>query len=777
MGLGVPVLRFLVAVLVAGAVLVASVTGVFISFDRLLENARYALASRPASGDVVIADIDSSSLKQIGIFPWPREVHARLLDQLMALDARDVAFDVDFSSRSTDKDDEAFAAALARAGGFTFLASFEQLDGASGTVERAVPRPEFMAEAGAVYVNVAAGSDGLVDRALWRPVSEGPDIPSLAAALSGKSPDRDINIDFSIAASGIDRISVKDVLAGTVDPRRIADKQVIVGASAIELRDQFAVPRYGYISGPVIQALATETLLADRNLVKLGPWPALATALLAALIFTVLASRVSLLGIAATALGIMVASEVAALVLFRTFAVEIDTACLHVGILLLFGQHLLRALLSEYSARQKAQARLAYLATHDEVTGLKSRRGLLEWHDFGGRPRTMVAVRILRLDLVRGALGQSIHDRCLKQLAMRFATIGGGECAAIDRDLFVLSVDGHMPDDQLERLGQRIRATLEPALAIDGHIVHAAVATGSAAGMESPERLIDKARLAADEATGRRLDAAVMFTPALETQIDYRRRLDAALRRALHDGALNVVFQPQVRLSDVGIVGVEALVRWSDPVLGQVSPADFIPLAEETGLIVPLGAFVMREACRLAAQWDWGGKLAVNVSPAQVLLGGVVELVEAALAESGLSASRLDIEITESLLVERTGTVEATLSALRRAGVGIAIDDFGTGYSALSYLSGISFDKLKIDQSFVRDLAPGSAQEVIVGSIIDLAHKLGKSIIAEGVETPQQRELLAEMGCEIGQGYHFSRPVPADEIARMLQLRPVSSLA
>lgn len=772
MGLGVPVLRFAIAVLVAGAVLVASATGVFISFDRLLENARYALGGRAASGDVVIVDIDSASLKQVGIFPWPREVHAQLLDRLMALDARDVAFDVDFSSRSNEKDDAAFAAALARAGGFTYLASFEQMDGTTGTVERAVPIPEFMAEASAVYVNVAAGGDGLVDRALWRPGSDGSAIPSLAAALSGKLLERDIDIDFGIEAAGIDRVSVKDVLAGTVDPRRIADKQVIIGASAIELRDQFAVPRYGYISGPLIQALATETLLADRNLVRLGPWPALAMALLAALIFALLANRVNILGIAATALGIMVAGEVLALVAYRTFGFEIDTAGLHITILLLFGQHLLRALLSEYAARQKAQARLAYLATHDEVTGLKSRRGLLEWHDFGGRPRTMVAVRILRLDLVRGALGQSIHDRCLKQLAMRFATIGGGECAAIDRDLFVLAIEGELPADELERLGQRIRATLEPALAIDGHIVHAAVATGSAAGMESPERLLDKARLAADEATGRRLDAAVMFTPALETQIDYRRRLDAALRRALQDGALNVVFQPQVRLSDDTIVGVEALVRWSDPLLGQVSPADFIPLAEETGLIVPLGAFVMREACRLAAQWEWSGKLAVNVSPAQVLLGGVVELVEAALAESGLPASRLDIEITESLLVERTGTAEATLSALRRAGVGVAIDDFGTGFSALSYLSGISFDKLKIDQSFVHGLAPGSAQEVIVGSIIDLAHKLGKSIIAEGVETPQQRGLLAAMGCEMGQGYYFGRPVPADEIARLFERQP-----
>lgn len=372
---------------------------------------------------------------------------------------------------------------------------------------------------------------------------------------------------------------------------------------------------------------------------------------------------------------------------------------------------------------------------------------------------------------MRGALGQEVHDRALKLFGERLDMLDLGTLALIGDDRFALAVPGHLAEIEVERLALRIRSAVEPALAVDGHVVHGDFATGAARGVEAAEVLVGRAELALAQALSLGTRTPVQFSRELDTGVDRRRRMDAGLRRALASGALRVEYQPQLRLSDGEMVGVEALVRWEDEELGVVSPVDFIPLAEESGLIVPLGAFVLLEACREVATWNWQGTLSVNVSPAQIQLTDVATTVEAALAISGLPARRLEIEITESLLVDRTGRIGRMVDVLRQRGVGIAIDDFGSGYSALSYLSTFAFDKLKIDQSFVRTLAAGTAQADVVQTIVELARKLGKATVAEGVETDEQRTLLAFMGCDIGQGYLFGRPMTGAEISGLVSFR------
>jgi EAL domain-containing protein (putative c-di-GMP-specific phosphodiesterase class I)/GGDEF domain-containing protein len=548
---------------------------------------------------------------------------------------------------------------------------------------------------------------------------------------------------------------------------------VIVGAGALELRDIFAVPRFGYIPGPLIQAVATETLKSGRMLQNWGGWGGLVAALLLAAGFAPLGQRrrAGLPLAAGLTLTAMITAEALALAAYGQFAVLVDTAPFHLTALTFLALHVVHAFLTEYAGRQRAQARLAYLAQHDEETGLLSRRGLLEATRWTRGTQTVLAIQLLRLDLVRGALGQDVHDHALKLLGERLDMLDLGRLAMIGEDRFALALAGQLSELEIERLALRIRTALEPELAVDGHVVHADLASGAAGGDGSPETLLDRAELALSQALLKKQKTPASFSPALETEIDRRRRIDAGLRRALASGALRVAYQPQIRLADGEICGVEALVRWHDPDLGTVSPADFIPLAEESGLIVPLGAFVLLEACREVATWKWAGKLAVNVSPAQVQLTDVATTVDAALAISGLPAGRLEVEITESLLVDASGRIERMVSALRRRGVGIAIDDFGTGYSALSYLSGFTFDKLKIDQSFVRTLTAGTAQADVVHSIVDLAGKLGKATVAEGIETEEQRVLLARMGCDIGQGYLFGKPVPGQEIVALLAMR------
>ncbi|MBK8084787.1 MAG: EAL domain-containing protein [Devosia sp.] len=762
--------RSLVAAALVAAVFLVAATGIYASLDRILADIRYSLTNRAASTDLLFVDIDSSSLARIGVWPWPRDVHAEVLDRLMELGARDVAFDIDFSTRSSDAADAAFTAALNRAGGFTYLAAFEQPDGASGRIVLNQPIAPFLAEAVPVIVNVGTDTQGLVDRVPLGLAVDGGILPSLAAALAGQPPrTADVLIDYGIDPHSIARVSVADLVDGRVAAETVAGRQAIIGASAIELRDQFAVPRFGYLAGPLIQALAAETLKAGQPMRNWGPWPGLATALLLAIGFAPLGRRLKLGPAVPAAALVMLGMEGAALLLKAEAGVMLSTASFHIAVLFLLALRLLDAFLVEFAARQRAQARLAYLARHDEVTGLRSRRGLIEALHGRSGETTLLAIGILRLGQVRGALGQGVHDEALRIIADRLAELRLGELALIERDIFAVALGRPAYGPALAAFGPLIRNALRPALALPGHSVHVDVAIGSVTGDDPAERLLQRVEMALDEARRDHLRGVLAYTDALEQAISRRRKIDAGLRQALASGALSVVFQPQVRLSDGELVGVEALVRWEDPELGAVSPADFIPLAEETGLIVPIGGFVLQEACRIVAGWNWTGKLAVNISAVQLQVSDVGAAVAAALGGSGLPPGRLDIEITESLLVDRSGRVAATIAELRRHGIGIAIDDFGSGYSALSYLADFPFDKLKIDQTFTRGLTADSSQAAIIRAVTDLAQRLGKLTVCEGVETEFQRDLLTRLGCDVGQGYLFGRPMPGEEIVALLE--------
>jgi len=760
--------RFGLAALIVGAVFLASHFGAFASLDRLTEDARFQFSARPASGQVVFVDIDGASLAQVGVWPWPRQVHAELLDRLMALGAADVAFDIDFSARSSPEGDAALAAALEAAGGYAYLAAFEQVDGATGALRLSLPIAAFTAHATAVSVNVSA-RDGLIDRIPAATTAGGTNVPALPVALYGKPvAPGDIHIDYGIDLRGVDRIPAGDLLAGKVDAQRIADRQVVIGASAIELRDIFSVPRYGMLPGPLVQIAGLETLKAGRALVPLENWPGLAAAALLALGSALLGGRLRVRTAAAIIVAALLFGEAAALLLQRQYGLVLQTAGFEIAALLLLGQHVVFAFMREYAERRRAQARLLHLARHDAATDALSRSGLLEQMTANPAPAVLL-VGILRMDLVRGALGQPVAEQALKAIASRLQLLDLGALGLIDRDVFAIALRKAPTEASRKRLDWGLRAALRPAIVVGAHKVHVdvALATDTALPDGSPDELLRRAELALR--VGARDIGVSTYEAGMAAEVDRRRRIDAELRQAIDRGELAVVFQPQISLADGALVGVEALVRWQSPVLGPVSPADFIPLAEETGLIVPLGAFVLREACRAAVAWNWRGRLAVNVSAAQIRLDDIGERVADVLVETGFDAKRLDLEITESVLVETPERLKQMFADLRGLGVGIAIDDFGTGYSSLSYLSGLDFDKLKIDQSFVRTLAPDTANAAIVQTIIDLARRLGKTTVAEGVETEAQRQLLASMGGDIGQGYLIGRPVPAAEIAARIE--------
>jgi predicted signal transduction protein with EAL and GGDEF domain len=282
------------------------------------------------------------------------------------------------------------------------------------------------------------------------------------------------------------------------------------------------------------------------------------------------------------------------------------------------------------------------------------------------------------------------------------------------------------------------------------------------------DRLLKNANTALYRAKADGRGAYRFFEPEMDALMQARRALEVDLRNALVNGEFEIFYQPIISLEDQAVTGVEALLRWNHPERGFVAPSEFIPLAEETGLIVPIGEWVLRRACSEAVKWPSHVSLAVNLSPAQFKSRNLSQVVIGALAQAGMSPRRLELEITESVLLVDSASTIGTLHQLRNLGVRISMDDFGTGYSSLSYLNSFPFDKIKIDQSFVRNLAPKLESQAIVRAVIGLGGSLGMKTTGEGVETQDECDYLIRHGCTEAQGYFFGRPKPAGEILELL---------
>ena len=361
----------------------------------------------------------------------------------------------------------------------------------------------------------------------------------------------------------------------------------------------------------------------------------------------------------------------------------------------------------------------------------------------------------------------------------RLESLGVLAVGRVGGDSFALARQGLVTAPYAKRFCDSVIARLCEPYVFDGRravlSAHAGLTTTAISGFAG-DVLLSHADMALSVAKTIPGNAVEMFEPALDQRLADTQEMEAALREGLEHGQFSIAYQPQVRLSSGEIIGVEALLRWQHPTLGQVPPDRFIPVAEETGIIVELGRFVLETACSDVAGWPEHVRLAVNVSPVQFEIGDVLKDVRAALAQSGLAAGRLDLEITEGMFVAKGHPVTLGLERLRLLGIGVALDDFGTGYSSLSYLGRLPIDKIKIDKSFVFNLPDDKEANAIVGTVLTLARTLGKTVVAEGVETRAQADLLARLGCDIGQGYFFGRPIPADQMRTLLMAPKVEDV-
>jgi diguanylate cyclase (GGDEF)-like protein/PAS domain S-box-containing protein len=434
----------------------------------------------------------------------------------------------------------------------------------------------------------------------------------------------------------------------------------------------------------------------------------------------------------------------------------------------------------DISERKRAEAQIARLAHYDPLTDLPNRvlfQSALREALSGSRRRPeCVAVHCIDLDrfkVVNDTLGHPAGDALLRAAAdrLRGCVREGDTVARLGGDEFAVVQRGLTSDMDATRLAARIVDTLSQPFDIQGHQVVAGASVGVALspndGLE-PDELLKKSDMALYRAKAEGRGGFHFFEPAMDEKLQAKRALEVDLRKALADGQFELHYQPLYNLAENRISGCEALVRWNHPLSGMISPADFIPLAEEIGLITPIGDWVLREACEVAVRWPSHVRLAVNLSPAQFRGRHLVSSVVSALAHSGLEASRLELEITESVLLQNNSDNLAILHDLKAMGVRISMDDFGTGYSSLSYLRSFPFDKIKIDQTFVRDILHDSDAIAIIRAVMDMGASLGIVTTAEGVESDEQLEELRRQGCQEIQGYLISRPAPAAQIADLL---------
>jgi diguanylate cyclase (GGDEF)-like protein len=433
----------------------------------------------------------------------------------------------------------------------------------------------------------------------------------------------------------------------------------------------------------------------------------------------------------------------------------------------------------DITEQRRSEVKIEYMAHHDALTDLANRVLLNQRLEqaLGQRihREQMVAVHHLDLDqfkAVNDTFGHPAGDKLLKIVAERLRAVvrDTDTIARMGGDEFVIVQTPITEPTDATSLAQRIIASMGEPFDIDGHqaVIGASVgiAVGPGDGLR-PDRLLRNADLALYRAKGDGRGTFRFFEPAMDLQMQTRRIMERDLRKALPAGEFELYYQPVVNLKSSEISGFEALIRWNHPDKGIVSPAAFIPLAEEIGFIVPIGEWVVRQACATAAQWPGDLHVAVNISAAQFRSPGLMQVIVGALATSGLHPTRLEIEITETVLLHNKEATLAVLHQLRALGIRIAMDDFGTGYSSLTYLQCFPFDKIKIDRSFVKDITESTGSLNIVRAVAALAHGMGMTATAEGVETREQLDRITSEGCTEMQGFLFSKPLPAPEIERL----------
>jgi len=726
--------------------------------ERAFGEIRDTINSKPASGEIHLVEIDAKSLKSLDKWPWPRSYHAQLVDRLNEAGVDQIVFDIDFSSRSTDAEDAALAGALARARGKVVLPTFRQP--ASSADQNAelenLPIEILREHAFLGSVNVHPGKNGQVNRYPFGAITGGVPRPSIGALLANANGavTSVFDLDHSIEIDTIPAYSFVDIVEGRFDAADFEGKRVIVGATAIEMGDRYATARFGIVPGVLLQALAAETLMAGTALPHLGPWPMLLLALL-------------LLGIVYPFLGrkdwhVEPVAIVLVLTIFfvplfaeRYRVANLDLVpALSLVVVWILGQYLMNFL-----------RRLDRERYFDAATGLPNLAAWLRRNGADMRAYVVVA-EVANFGEILSTLGEEDSVKFVGAVADRCKVIcGEDELHRIGRQQFCWKMDAESPEaleQQLEAAGQLFNSPLQ----VNGRSIRATLCFGLVEGpLSDPLGLSNKAVLAAQR-TSEMGVRTLWHNDSLADDTNQTLFIISEFENAVESGEVSVVYQPKFSIVSGRVTGAEALARWNSPVIGHISPAIFVPVLERENLIELLTLFVLRRVIACLEELHAAGRAmscAVNISAPLLGRDAFVQAAMDIIRSGRIDASLLTFELTETAVVTSPDIVAAALARFADLGVHLSIDDYGTGQSTLSYLKNFSASEIKIDQSFVRFVATSNANRIMVRSTIEMAHALGISVVAEGVEDEITFNMLKEFGCDTIQGWHIGRPLPKDQ--------------
>lgn len=755
-------------ILAAGVTLFSAallLVGAFEPFENRLAELRARLLDRPPTGQTVIVEIDARSLAELESWPVPRRHHATAIRALHAAQASLIAFDIDFSARSNPADDADFARALDEAAP-VILPIFQQLGSESdGSEAMIVSRPaRAFASAWVGGVNIHPATDGAVldyPAATW---IGGKIQPSLATLLADSNSwgDRSFGPDWSIDARRIPRVSFIDLIEGKVPAEKLAGKRVIVGATAIEMGDRYAVPRFGVVPGVVVQALATESLLQDRAMVRSGTWLTIFGIVMVALGLCLPRFRRFGLTFPLVALAVCGTLAVLPIAIQAAYPVAIDSAAMLFAALI--------GVLARGSG--EIRRRVVERAFRDGETDLPNRRmlelRLEKMPGDGGAQNIVAAAAIERFAAIRDVIGIEASSRLVQSVAERLSPLVGGQVYRLTPDTLAWAVPAH-DETALAGAMDVVSNAFRVPLAVGDGRIDVSLAIGlETIEPETPIRTIERALSAIGAARAARV--GWRHFQGAEASGLREVSLMGDLRRAMAEGQVGLLYQPKLNLRSGTITDAEALVRWYHPEDGLISPDSFIPLAEATGVIRELTVYALRAALCDCARWQADGvamRVAVNVSAVDLTTCDFTAIVVRLLAEFGVPPSSLALEVTESAYINSPQQAIEALKSLRMLGVRLSIDDYGTGQSTLSYLKQFPVHELKIDKSFVSALGSDHNDAIMVGSTIDLAHRLGLTVVAEGIENEETLGLLADLGCDYAQGYFIGKPMSFDDLSSM----------
>jgi EAL domain-containing protein (putative c-di-GMP-specific phosphodiesterase class I)/CHASE2 domain-containing sensor protein len=734
---------------IALAGLIFGVLGLGEIGDDVLRTGRNSLHWHKASGDIVVVKIDDESVRAVGRWPWPRKLHAELANKLTKAGAKRIFFDIKFYGKTDAADDSEFVRALDQSKRVTI--GVRGPSGPNGDVGKdQTPLPQFTGHAKLGSINWHYNYQNAVLRVPYAASVAGETIPSFSSLLSGRRGPvgTQFPVDYSIDPRSIPAISAIDVLSGRVPAAQIRGKDLLVGTTSEAGSDMYFVPGTGKMGGVFIHAIAAETLKTGRP-IDLGWLPLYLITLAIAGYALLRASERHQLQLMALLGTLLLLGPVA----LESNLIFIDIAPALFVLIATSGSLIRR--------RFKARGFFDPVSGLPNLTALRTHRR--------GREKALIVARILNYSEIAAALPASSERQLVEQIVARLS-IG-----TLDRTFY--QGDGGIfawfdePDRPFGHHLEALYALFRTPVRVNGMSIDLAVSFGVEIGSgRSLANRLGSALLAAEQAAHDGLKWKYHDPDTLQ-DASWKLSMLSQLDEAIDRGEVWAAYQPKVDLRTRKIIGAEALARWTHPEKGPIAAAEFVAAAEQNDRIGKLTAFMLDEAIAAAALLNKGGSrfnMSVNLSGRllgdKALVGRIAILLE----RHGVDPRHITLELTETAAIAGSGEALDMLTQLRELGLNISIDDYGTGLSTLDYLKRIPATEIKIDQTFVRAMADNRSERLMVSSTIGLAHSLGRTIVAEGVETREVLELLAEMECDVAQGFITGRPMSLESLKRRL---------